>query len=544
MATRNGARLFGRDDTYVTSPFGLRPDPFGSGKMVGHDGVDYGTYGGPWPQYAIADGVIDRAGTDGSGGKYVFIKYPDLGYVAVHYHLAAISVSAGQQVRKGTVLGITGTTGRSTGVHLHYGWVPLDRYTYWWDGNPWEDFEAHVFADALPALPAIPAGAAYAIDVSDAQGEIDFDSLDKAGVAKALLIRTGYGDQPEQEDKQFRRNIEAAIQRGYRIGIYHFSYAANPAEAASEAASCARLLEPYRPHITLGVYFDMEGDTERYLWEYMGITVDAQLVADNTDAFCKTIAAAGYKAGVYYNLDWWQRFYVAYLPSRPELLRWFARWGIDAPDLPCDIWQYAVDPGTEYGFPGRIDKDVIYMSDSLPINGQRLYITGPRAASCEFFESQNNAVALGKLPAGADYELVYIAPTKMSYQLGEETVSGPWVQFRGKDGNLYWASALNDRAVIRTPTPITPPAPPTPETPPAPPVTPPTIPLGASLETVDKELVELREAVEQAVAQIGQADQQIKNLSAQRDAALAMATNYKNALQVVLNTAAKALEVL
>ena len=68
---------------------------------------------------AAYSGTVVFAGWGKSYGNYVQIEHPN-GYHTVYAHLSSISVSSGQQVSTGTVLGKMGTTGRSTGIHLHF----------------------------------------------------------------------------------------------------------------------------------------------------------------------------------------------------------------------------------------------------------------------------------------------------------------------------------------------------------------------------------------------------------------------------------------
>ncbi len=102
----------------VSSGFGGRQDPTGySGTQ--HDGIDLpGAYG--QKVMAARDGVVEMAGTDPSAGNYVIIKH-DNGYYSYYMHLSKISVSKGQKLNVGQTVGLMGSTGNSTGVHLHFG---------------------------------------------------------------------------------------------------------------------------------------------------------------------------------------------------------------------------------------------------------------------------------------------------------------------------------------------------------------------------------------------------------------------------------------
>jgi murein DD-endopeptidase MepM/ murein hydrolase activator NlpD len=104
-------------DPTLTSPFGYRPDPF-LGRLMLHPGVDlaeaYGT-----EIHAAAAGRVVHAGPAGGYGIMVEIDHGN-GLATVYAHMSEALVEEGETVDKGAVLGRLGSTGRSTGPHLHY----------------------------------------------------------------------------------------------------------------------------------------------------------------------------------------------------------------------------------------------------------------------------------------------------------------------------------------------------------------------------------------------------------------------------------------
>lgn len=109
---------------YMSSKFGRRQviNTSGGKTSTFHSGVDYATRGVKLPQYAIEDGYVFAAATSNSDrAKYVWVVYPRIKKAMLHYHLDSYKVSAGQKVKKGTLLGYTGMTGKATGIHLHLG---------------------------------------------------------------------------------------------------------------------------------------------------------------------------------------------------------------------------------------------------------------------------------------------------------------------------------------------------------------------------------------------------------------------------------------
>lgn len=146
--SKNGKRIFKIFDHYVTSPFGSRISPI-NGSLEFHEAVDYGTNNQKLNQYAIGNGKVLAAGTDSLGGKFVYIEYPSLGYVGLHYHLDKIKVKAGDFVDSETIVGLTGKTGMATGIHLHYGWFKKSEYNKSYYQRKWENFEEYIFDNKL-----------------------------------------------------------------------------------------------------------------------------------------------------------------------------------------------------------------------------------------------------------------------------------------------------------------------------------------------------------------------------------------------------------
>lgn len=101
----------------LTSNFGTRNDPFRRGRRM-HNGLDMaGPYG--TPIYATADGIVGRAQWVSGYGKYVEINHG--GEIQTRYgHMSRIMVQPGARVARGQLIGRIGSTGRSTGNHLHY----------------------------------------------------------------------------------------------------------------------------------------------------------------------------------------------------------------------------------------------------------------------------------------------------------------------------------------------------------------------------------------------------------------------------------------
>lgn len=98
----------------VTSPYGLRTDPF-SKKRSRHNGIDLRAK--DEETYAMLSGLVVRVGYDKRSGKFVTLRHGD--YTVSYCHLSQVLVSRGTSVMPGEVIAITGNTGHSTGPHLH-----------------------------------------------------------------------------------------------------------------------------------------------------------------------------------------------------------------------------------------------------------------------------------------------------------------------------------------------------------------------------------------------------------------------------------------
>jgi murein DD-endopeptidase MepM/ murein hydrolase activator NlpD len=105
------------DAAYLTSDYGMRTHPVLGGRR-NHKGVDLAQPSGT-PVYATADGIVSKAERFSSYGNYIQIEHG--GQIQTRYaHLSGYAVAAGDQVTKGQLIGYVGSTGRSTGPHLHY----------------------------------------------------------------------------------------------------------------------------------------------------------------------------------------------------------------------------------------------------------------------------------------------------------------------------------------------------------------------------------------------------------------------------------------
>ena len=124
----------------LASPFGYRMSPFGAEYGEFHSGLDISNKLNT-PIYATADGVVRHAGWAAGYGQAVLLDH-GFGYSTLYGHTAEIKIKEGQRVTRGQLIARMGSTGRSTGCHVHYEvWIngkPVDpaKYLKGGDGKP------------------------------------------------------------------------------------------------------------------------------------------------------------------------------------------------------------------------------------------------------------------------------------------------------------------------------------------------------------------------------------------------------------------------
>ena len=183
------------------------------------------------------------------------------------------------------------------------------------------------------------------IDVSSWQSGINFYQVKADGIG-AAIIRSGYGRETSQKDSRFEEHYRGAKAAGLKIGSYWYSYAKSVEDAKREAQACLSCIKDKR--FDLPIYYDMEEASQKALGK---ATLTAMAIA-----FCDAVKAAGYRAGVYANPDWYLG-YLDYQMLRAKYSIWLAHWA-NTHTLACDIWQYT-DSGKVSGISGRVDMNLI-----------------------------------------------------------------------------------------------------------------------------------------------------------------------------------------
>ena len=116
-STGDGTYGWPLDGGEISSFYGLRADPFGGGSEY-HSGLDIAADFGA-PVKAAAAGTVTAAGLNGGYGRFISIDHGS-GMSTAYGHMSALAVTVGQQVSRGQVIGYVGSSGYSTGPHLHF----------------------------------------------------------------------------------------------------------------------------------------------------------------------------------------------------------------------------------------------------------------------------------------------------------------------------------------------------------------------------------------------------------------------------------------
>lgn len=216
---------------------------------------------------------------------------------------------------------------------------------------------------------SITVGAHVGIDISSWNNEIDWNAVKAQGI-EFVMIRAGYGW--EHTDRLFYENIEGAIENGFPVGIYFYSYAETAEKAQVEADYCIKLLEPYKDSIVLPVAYDLE--------EYKSMT--GEQLNTVAEVFCTALQDAGYHTMVYANSEFLKKMDLDKL-SALGVDYWYA-WYPVVPDLSIvrpivtknvqsSIWQYSSSCVVQGALAsGKTDINVLYMPEYLDISAPTL----------------------------------------------------------------------------------------------------------------------------------------------------------------------------
>ena len=224
------------------------------------------------------------------------------------------------------------------------------------ESNPYEpvDFDAD---EETGEITLTSGNAVKGIDVSEWQGDIDWQQVKDSGV-EFVIIRVGGRGTEEGSfytDDRAEDYYEGATEVGLKVGAYFFSQSITVEEAIEEAEFVLNAVEDW--DIQMPLVYD---------WEYMGYDVrtgkmDSRTLTDMAKAFCDTIQDAGYTPMIYFGRS--QSMEMMKLEELTDYSFWLAMYTtiMDYP-YKIDIWQYT-DEGTVPGINGNVDMNLLLTYD-------------------------------------------------------------------------------------------------------------------------------------------------------------------------------------
>ena len=295
----------------------------------------------------------------------------------------------------------------------------------------------------------------FGIDVSTWQGNVDWEQVKAAGVEFAIL-RCGYGmDIAEQDDNTFGRNAAECERLNIPYGVYLYSYATNIARAESEANHVLRLIKGRK--LEYPIYLDLEDKTVA--------DIGSAQILENSKAFMKIIEDAGYAAGIYANLYWWNNYLTDIWYD--EYLKWIAQYYTECQyEKPYGMWQYS-SSGSVPGVDGYADMNFVYvdypkiireagknhLSDTVVEPTKTIDELAQEVIDGKWGNGQDRFDRLTK--AGYDADVVQdrvnemLIPKKTVDELAQEVIDGKWGNGQERTDRLtragYDADAVQDK---------------------------------------------------------------------------------------------------
>ena len=186
---------------------------------------------------------------------------------------------------------------------------------------------------------------AKGIDVSYAQGVIDWEKVKASGLVDFAILRAGYGKETSQIDDQFSRNYTACKQLGIPVGAYWYSYATTAAEAEQEANVCLQTIQGKQ--FEYPVAFDIEEARSLPQADALSTT------------FCTALENAGYYTAIYTFKSALESNFSAAVKNRYDIF--LSHIGVQQTDYAGDygLWQYSWT-GCIPGISGDVDLDYAY----------------------------------------------------------------------------------------------------------------------------------------------------------------------------------------
>ena len=285
---------------------------------------------------------------------------------------------------------------------------------------------------------------ARGIDVSEHNGTINWNAVKNSGQVDFAILRVGYGDDYSyQDDKQWARNVSECERLGIPYGVYIYSYATSWSQLNSEVSHVKRLLRGHNP--SYPVYIDMEDDST--------IGLGRNTLTQFAKSFCDQINSAGYTAGVYANLNWWNNHLNASQLDNYE--RWVAQYNSSCwYEGDYSLWQYS-SSGSVPGISGNVDMNYDYANRTRNLEYSSISAQGMARNATGSALKPEVSITLGgrTLKEGTDYTLSYNDSSSAPVKAGEYTVEAKGINsYEGEIAIgkmvIYDSLALEDTSYI------------------------------------------------------------------------------------------------
>ncbi|WP_419725680.1 SH3 domain-containing protein [Terrisporobacter petrolearius] len=288
------------------------------------------------------------------------------------------------------------------------------------------------------------------IDVSKWNGNINWRSVKNSGV-DYVIIRAGYGT--STIDPKFKTYIEGAKSVGLKIGVYWFSYATTPDNAAMEAQACLNAISPYKSSVTYPVFFDFEYDSVRYA-NNNGVKVTRDLASRMATSFLNKVESKGYTSGIYTNKDFSSTYFNSDLINSNNM--WVAQYSsTNTFGKPYSMWQYS-EKGSVPGISGYVDMNYTCLKTFGGSSGSEEPSTpsenqGITTANVNFRKSASTSSSIIEtIPKNTTVEVVDKSTSgwyKVKYKGNTGYVSKDYVKLNGSGSNDNTPPSSSEKGV-------------------------------------------------------------------------------------------------
>jgi GH25 family lysozyme M1 (1,4-beta-N-acetylmuramidase) len=202
------------------------------------------------------------------------------------------------------------------------------------------------------------------IDVSYAQGKVNWGAVKASGQVDFAIIRAGFGREVSQEDSQFKNNYVGCKMNNIPVGVYWYSYAESVEDAKAEARACLEVIKGKQ--FEYPIYFDIE--------ESFQFSQGKSFCTAITKAFLEVIEKAGYYGGIYCSSSYLKGYIDKDLRENKTV--WLAAYTGDLSIKPdyyeqYGMWQYT-GSGKTVGIEGNVDLNICYSDYPTKIKSKGL----------------------------------------------------------------------------------------------------------------------------------------------------------------------------